>query len=358
MGFQISAQDKILLAERDIKPSKDAPVHLTYGIHKNDKVILTLSTKKDKPIDKIQIELNGKTLFSENNVSPTRTIEFTANETNFMHLYFYGKKNISIKIERVVSNDENKFFNTALYQYKNYDTSYVQYEIDSVVGYDEIHTPKEFRVIASADYESVELKKEKITLKGGAKKGYILTKPEKLIKTDNKEMKLMGYQVMITSAAGAESMWNNIGIGVDVACLAMSLFLPAAGTAAGLAVNQAFEMIGPQDGGEPVYYIITNSQKDIDKFTDNDLKTKPLAYERGLVTGYNGSWFAMDTLAIGLENLNIAVEIEVSLVVSAVYQATVWETISQDIVTVKPKTVKVKRTRQVIENKKRWNLEE
>ena len=358
MGFQISAQDKILLADRVIKPKKDAPITLTYGIHENDKVILSLSTKKDKPIREIVIKLNGKVLFSGTNVSPTKDIEFTATETNFLNFYFYGKKPIDIKIERIPSSEENILFNPSIYQYKHYDTSYVEYEIDSVIGYDEIRTPKEFRVIASAEYESVELKTEQLTLKGGDKKGYIFTKPEKLKKTDDKEMKLMGYQVMITSEAGADKMWKNIGIGVDVACLAMSLFLPAGGTAAGLAVNQAFEMIGPQDGGEPVYYIITNTQKDLDKFTDDDINTKPLAYERGLATGYSGSWFAMDTLAVGLKNLNIAVEVEVVLVVSAIYQATIWETITQDIVTIKPKTVKVKRTRQVIKNTKRWNFEE
>ncbi len=273
-----------------------------------------------------------------------------------MNLYFYGKKDINVKIERIPSSEENKLFNPSIYQYKSYDTSYVTYAIDSVVGYDEIKTPKEFRVIASAEYESVELKKEKLTLSGGAKKGYIFTKPKTQINTDDKEMKLMGYQVMITSEAGADEMWGNIGIGVDVACLAMSLFLPAGGVAAGLAVNQAFEMIGPQEGGEPVYYIITNSQKDIDYFTDDNNDTKPLAYERGLATGYSGSWFAMDTIAVGLKNLNIAVEVEVVIVVSAVYQATIWETITQDIVTVKPKIVRVDRKRQVIENKKRGIL--
>lgn len=360
-SFSLTAQDKILLADRDIKPTKDEPTHLTYGVHKGDKIIISLSTKKDKSIDKIIIEEAGNTIFSKEDVDPTKPIELTAPETNFLHLYFYSNffgQDISLKIERIPANEEVKLFNPSIYQYKKYDTSYVTYEIDSVVGYEEIRTPKTFKVIKSAEYESIALKEEKVNLDGGQKKGFIFKKPEELIKTDYKEMKLMGYQVIIMSEAGSAGMWDMIGTGVDIGCLCLSLAFPAAGTAAGLGVQTAFEMVGPQEGGEPVYYIITNDKKELDKFTDNDPDTHAAIYESGLATGYNGTWWAMDTLAIGIQNLNIAVEVDVSIAVYAIYQATIWEDIQQDIITVKPKTVKVKRVREVIENKKRWNFEE
>ncbi|MBN2891715.1 MAG: hypothetical protein JXL97_07600 [Bacteroidales bacterium] len=362
-GIKTFAQERILLADRDISPKKDAPVHLTYGVHQGDKIVLTLVTNKDKPIDKIQIEENGKVLFSQNDVSPTQTVELTAPETNFLHLYFYDRQDVSVKIERVPANDEAKFFNPTIYQYKHYDTSYLNYEIDSVVGYDEIRTPKTFKVITSADYESVEMKTQKINLKGGKKKGILLTKPKELIQTDYKEMKLMGYQIIITSEAGADKMWGYIGVGVDIGAMCLSLAVsavasPVGGAAAELAVQTAFEMIGPQEGGEPIYYMIANNDKDLAKFTDDNPDTRPSAYEFGLATGYNNTWFVMDTLAIGLQNLNIAVEVDVSVAVYAIYQSTIWEDIVEDIVTIKPKTVKVQRTRQVIQNNKRWNFEE
>ncbi len=359
MSSQILAQDKILIADRDIHPKKDAPIHLIYGVHKNDKIILTLSTKKDKPIEKISVALNGTSLYSGTSINPANTIEFTIPETNFLHLYFYNKKDISVKIERIPSAGDTTIFNPFIFKYKNYDTSYVEYEIDSVVGYDEIHTPKYFRVIASADYESIKLYEKKLTISGGDAKGILITKPKELIKTVDKEMKLIGYQITITSAAGASAMWDAIASGVDIGTMCLSLVLPAGGTAAGLGIETAFEMIGPQEGGEPVYYAIMGNQQNLDYFTSKDLNVvkKARAYEFGLATGYNATWAKMDTLAIGLKNLNIAVEVEVSVVVSAIYQSTIWENISQDIITVKPKIVRVKRTRQVIKKNIEWDFE-
>ncbi len=360
LNFSISAQDTILLADRDIKPTKDNPVSLHYGVHKGDKIIINLSTKRDKSIDYVEIGLAGDPIIDKADVDPTKPIEFTVTETNFLNFKFYSNflgQNISVKIERIPQSNDSKFFNPSIYKYKKYDTSYVTYEIDSVIDYEEIRTPKTFKVIKSAEYESVELKEQKVNLKGGSKKGYLFTKPKELIKTDYKEMKFLGYQVMIFSQAGGKSMWKYIGLGVDVGCLCMSLAFPAAGTAAGLGVQTAFEMVGPQEGGEPVYYIITNDKKELDKFTDNDPDTRASIYESGLATGYNGTWFPMDTLAIGVKNLNMAVEIDVSIAVYAIYQATIWEDIKQDIITIKPKTVKVERTREVIENKKYWGFE-
>jgi len=362
-GMFLYAQDTVLLAYRDVNPTKKDAVHLIYGVKKGDKIVISLETTKDKTIDKIQIEEAGSSLYTQSDIDPTKKIEFTAPQTNFMHLYIWNRQNIGMKIQRVPATDNDVFFNPSIYQYKSYDTSYVTFEIDSVIGYDEIHTPKKFKVITSAEYESVKLEEKKVNLKGGSKKGFLFTKPQELIKDDYKEMKFLGYQVIITSEAGADKMWGYIGVGVDIGAMCLNLAVsavasPVGGAAAELAVQTAFEMIGPQDGGEPVYYMISNSKNELDKFTDNSNDTKPSGYEFGLATGYNGTWFPMDTLAIGLKNLNISVEIDVSVAIYAIYQSTIWEDITQDIVTVKPKTVKVQRQRQVIENKKRWNFEE
>ncbi|MBN2663651.1 MAG: hypothetical protein JXR68_08365 [Bacteroidales bacterium] len=358
IGF---SQNPILLADRDVKPTKNEPEKFIFACQQADKVVITFLSNRDKPIGKIEVSERGEVLFSQEDVQTSAPLEITVPYTDFVHFNFYGTslgQNIQIKIERIPATNDGVFFNTAVQLFKKYDTSYVEYEIDSVVGYDEIRTPKTFRVIASSDYESVMLHEQKYNIKGSQKNGILLKKPQATIVTDDKELKLVGYQVIITSAAGASEMWDAIAMGVDVGCLCMQLLLPAGGTAASLGVEQAFEMIGPQEGGEPVYYAIMNDKHELDVFLDNNPDTQPLVYETGLATGYNATWFPMDTLAIGLQNLNIAVEVDVSVAVYAVYQSTVWQNISQDIITVKPKTVKVKRVRQVIANNKYWNFQE
>lgn len=358
IGF---SQNPILLADRDVKPTKNEPEKFIFACQQGDKVVITFSSKRDKPIGKIEISEKSEILFSQEDVETSSPLQITIPNTDFVHFNFYGNslgQKMQIKIERIPATNDGVFFNTAIQLFKKYDTTYIEYEIDSVVGYDEIRTPKTFRVIASSDYESVVMHEENLKLYGGDKKGILIKKPQTTIVTDDKEMKLVGFQVLISSAAGAAGMWDAIATGVDIGCLCMELLLPAGGTAASLGVEQAFQMIGPQEGGEPVYYAIMNDKKELDVFLDDNPDTQPLVYETGLATGYNATWFPMDTLAIGLQNLNIAVEVDVTVAVYAIYQTTIWQNISQDIITVKPKTVKVKRVRQVIANNKYWNFQE
>lgn len=358
-ALQIFAQDTILVTNRIISTGKEGR-RVTYGFHQGDKMIISVEVEKGKTLDGIKISTDSETLFSSGEISSFSNKELLVNQTSFVYSDFWGpnlgNRDFELTIKRIPASEEAKFHNTALQKYKTYDTTYINYEIDSVVGYDEIRTPKEFTVINDSQYESVQLSAEKYTIYGGKTKSVMVVKPEERKTTDMKDMEFLGYQILITSAAGAEAMWNNIGIGVDVACLAMNFLLPpGAGVAAGLAVKTAFEMVGPQEGGEPVYYVIMNDEKELAKFTDTDVNTNPAVFESGLATGYTGTWFPMDTLIVGMKNLNMAVEVDVSCAIYAIYQSTTYEKVSQDIVTIKPKTVKVPKTRQVITNSKVWD---
>jgi len=365
LGLKLSGQDTTLLALRDISPKKSAPTTLNYGLVEGDKIIINLSTNKNKTIDEIKISCNNKELFSKKNYNPTIPIELKITESGIVQFDFFAGtfgQDIGLKIQRIPTaitplGIKGINVNTALQEYKTYDTTFIAFEIDSVVGYEEIKTPKKFRVISNADYESTEIFTKKFNIKGLKRNHVMITKPQEKIVKDDKEMLLIGYQVLITSAAGATKMWDAIATGVDVGCLALSFVLPAGGTAAGLAVETMFSMIAPQEGGEPVYYLIMNKKSELDKFLKSDPNNRPMVFETGLATGYSGNWPVMDTLIIGLENLNTLAEVDVSVAVFAIYQATTWTTITQDIITIKPKTVKVPKQQQYIKIQKYWNYQ-
>lgn len=344
-------QEPILVADRHCKAYKKETLRLIYSFKKGDKIIISIKTKKDKKLRSFKVTQNKKVLVNKTNATSIDKMEIIVTESNWVNFNFNGPgtgREFDLKIWRIPSDESGKYFNTALQQYRKYDTTYVNYQIDSVLGYmPPIHQPQSFEVIKDVDYESVKMYEKKMNIKGVSKKSIFLTKPTDTIKRPKKEMVLLGYQILITSAAGAESMWKAISVGVDIG----SMFL---GPAAGIAAGTAFDMIAPQDGGEPVKFMIMDNKRDLAKFMDSDYNTTPLQYETGLVTGMSATWWPMDTLAIGLENLNIYAEINVSITVFAIYQSTEWHTIKTDMVTIKPKTVKLTKTRQVIENKKWW----
>ncbi len=356
-ALQTFSQEKILVADRKVSAKKDG-IRLLYAFQKGDKVIISMTVEKGKDVKGVEFNVNGNILFSASDVGSFENKEFTMPETNFFNLDFWGpnigSRDFELKIERIPASTDGKYFNTAIQQYKKYDTSYVAHEIDSVTGLKAPeYIPQTFRVISSIDYESTSLVQEKLNIKGVSKKYITVTRPQDTIITENKEMRLLGYQIIITSAAGATEMWKAIGVGVDIASM---FFSPAAGIAAGT----AFSMIAPQEGGEPVEYNIIKDEFDLNAFKDDDYKTTYSTYESGLVTGLSRTWNIWsdwNKFYIGLENLNIYAEIDVSVSVNAVYQATIYETITQNMIIVKPETVKLQREREVIENKKYYNYQ-
>lgn len=338
---------------RDLSMGRNETVHLKYGLMQGDILRLYLETDKNAEIGGIRISQNDKNLFNQQNINPENPIEITIPETGIVDFYFEGRRrgpDIKLRMMRLNQSPNAMFFNTAIQEYKHYDTSFVQYEIDSVIGYQEIREPIEFRIIANVDYESVEMITKKINLKGGRKNHVMLTKPPQTKSTEDKDMVLVGYQVLVTSEAGAQKMWDAIGVGVDIGVLALNLFPPAGGVAAGIGVDMMFSMIAPQEGGEPVYYLIMNSREELNKFLHKD--ESPMVFESGLATGYSGNWAPMDTLIVGLQNLNTLAEVDVSVAMFAIYQTTYWHTITQDKVIIRPEIVKVPRYQQIIRNTK------
>lgn len=359
--FCVSSQTQkaITIADRDFTATKKTPVHLTYGFQQGDKLLIHLSTNKKREIDLFTIVVNNKTLFEKKDFSPTDIpIEFIVPETNFVHFYFNGPllgRDISIKIERIPSNEEAKYFNTALQEYKQYVSKTQEYLEDSVVGYSEPqYVPNKFTVVNKVVYESKQLDVQTHTIRAGKTKGLVFLKPDEISNDPNKKLKFIGYQVIITSATTGEKVWKYISAGVDVGTLALSLALPVVGTVGGLAVNTAFEMIGPQKNGEPVYYAILPNQTELNNFTGNK---SCLSYETGLATGYSAQWPPYDTLAIGVKNLNVTTDVKSTIAVYAIYQASISQDINQNTVVIRPKMAQLKKQRVVIENVKKWNFQ-
>lgn len=357
----IWAQNKVLVADRDLVISKsDNSIVWSYDFKSGDKILLTHSCKKEKN----KLELQNLLITQENNqlfnkmLPGEGKIEFVVPKTGKVNFAFTSSRlftqSLNVMIERIPQKIDDEFWEIKKVFKKYYDTTIVKYEIDSVVEYKTIKTPKKFDYTANVDFFTTQIKSEKFNIKGLKNKSFSVTKPQQEIIDSRGVATFKGYQVIITSAAGADAMWKAIGTGLDIGCLAMGIIFPVGGTVASGAAYQVFDMIGPQEGGEPVYFMITDQKENLDKFLNNDNTTR--GYEFGLVTGYNATWRALDNLYIGLRNLNIAAEINVSVAVYAIYQFAYKGTVSQDIITVEPVTKKVSRQRTVITNNKKWQI--
>jgi len=348
--------DKFLLTSRTGIAFDDPAVNYYYALNEGDKIFVTLKTKNDKEMPKVQIFNNAQYLLNVTEVAPFENKEFVIPSTASYCFSFVGPRvggrNFELLVERQPANEAAKFFNTAMQIYKQYDTLTIQYNIDSVVGYTEPeYITQEMRVVDYTDFESVELYKKKFTLPQLGKAYAAVYKPQDTIIQGDKEMYLQSMQMYVTTALGSKGLWDAIEIGVDIGSIFLS---PVAGLAAGA----AFNMIGPQPGGEPVVYAIMDAVSEAEKFYTSDLTKTPIAsYEQGAATGIGYNAQPLDTLAIGVMNMSAIKEVEVTITVHAVYLVKKFKTIQTNKIVVRPVVQAVLRERQEIVNKKYWGFQ-
>lgn len=347
--------DKIFVAEHDKYITNNDPMILRFGFKAGDKVIINIETNKNRTINRLSFIGSSiieslrfgsevkKSDFSLNNFKPEHPIELTIKETGFIEFRMVGPalgRQVNIKIERIPANSDGKFFLTSFEFEKGVDSKMIEYEVDSVIGYKENIEKVSFKINKDVTYEAVPLIEKKMVIKGLKKDQLRFSKPEPTISTPEKEQKLIGFQMIISSATANTKVWSYIkaGVGVTTAFINPAL---------AIATTTYTDAIGPQEGGEPVFFAIFPDEESLNTFIGGHDRSLQVI-QQGLVTSYNQSLQLRDNYYIGFHNYNIGVDLEVVVAVYAMYETIYFEEILVDKKTIIPETVKVRRTHNAL----------
>lgn len=157
--FAVFSQTSVHVADMSFKMSSNSTEEFYYSFAEGDVLVVDFELKKGKGVDFEIVELP----------SQTKTKQFTARITNYRinvtstKVYLFrvtnglGNKLCSLSIKRIPRSQETVNFNTA-WQWKTlYDTTYITYKEDSLVGHDTVHFTESMKEVASKEMSEVVL---------------------------------------------------------------------------------------------------------------------------------------------------------------------------------------------------------
>lgn len=305
---QSRAQEKFTLYEGNLIV-RNGGYELTYALPAGDEIILSLSTVKDKKLKEVKVEsLNGtESLFDRRNATPFDGERLRISKDGVYRFFFkaggFANRLSHIKIERVPGADETKYFNSAWEYEAHYDSTLVEYQTDSLTGYAEpVLSQTELKVFNKYVYQTQTFMKEHKQLLGrmgvhnSQSKTYTFVKPTP---PNIPGVGLKHISYVVSSKIGGAKHWQAASIGTTIAATFMN-------PAAGLAANQAMQMMGPEPGGEPTRYYFSTNPED-GKTIHRMLSPKDNAKQAARVVG---NWLEGAVKDVTGQNTHIASDVD------------------------------------------------
>ncbi|MDF1547458.1 MAG: hypothetical protein P1P88_06535 [Bacteroidales bacterium] len=258
----------------------------SFAFAQGDKVQIKLSTEKDKNIKYANLRsISGTKVWSKEDVSEIdETIGISREGVYILEVVGKGLGGRMVTLELIKKPGSQMDFNPAWMKYSTYHSNEVEYNVDSVIGYNPpVVSQKLIKVFDQYLYQNVEMFNLSTQILGQAgihnsqAKGYGMgIDPTKIPRNG----KFKGYSYSLSSVLGGAKHWVIADITVSVGAMFLS-------PAAGFAAHGAMAIIGPQPGNEPVMYYVSNRKSDIDVVKEiyrpyNDGRKITNAYKEGL----------------------------------------------------------------------------
>lgn len=161
--FKLSAQTQpIDVADLTIKIGSMGSENLFYGFAEGDQIVFSFKELKGKELKDIEIiELPGHSKFMDFKSSHIENKTISVNQKAIFQFRFnngsVGGRICKVKIQRIPKSEELISFNTNWEWKTMYDTTYVPYTEDSLVGYDTTYVQKTKKDLVKIDTLVTEL---------------------------------------------------------------------------------------------------------------------------------------------------------------------------------------------------------
>lgn len=160
IGFlSVKAQDTITVVETTFKMKGNSEESLFYGFAEGDKMIVILEETQNKAIKEFEIiESPTTSKFMDINTSKvTKELSIPRNAVYEFRIKtaFMAPRTCKMTVLRIPKDETTLNFNTAWEWKTVYDTTYIPYTIDSIVGYDTIYYKETVTELASTDLSEI-----------------------------------------------------------------------------------------------------------------------------------------------------------------------------------------------------------
>lgn len=234
-----------------------------FAFAKGDKIVLKLSTEKDKNLKLVRFSKYGSpsTIWSNEKVSVVDQ-EFRIDEDGVYSFMLesggLSSKDVTLTISRLAGSGGD--YNPAWMKHHCYRKEEISYSVDTMLGYQEpVIRQKPLRVFSHYAYLNVPLFQFNKQILGQAgihnsqAVGYFMGIGQHQIPG---KAKFKCYTYSVSSVLGGAKHWAVADITVQAGAMFLS-------PAASFAANGAMGLIGPEPGSEPVQYFISTRESDL-----------------------------------------------------------------------------------------------
>lgn len=343
------------VAEMTIKVGAMSSQELYYGFAEGDSIVFNFEELKGKDLKEIDItELPGNSKFRDYRAVKVDDKRIYVNKKSVYQFKFINSaialRICKIKIQRIPKTLALVNFNTNWKWKNSWDTAYLPFTMDTIVGYDTIHHSVEEKVLAKTEQVEEILfdKNQRVENKGISKsrKNYTLLAavlPED-IKEPYKEEKNIAWAYWIGVGSEAQEAYvRNTKIFSSIASKVASTFISPL---AGLAIGIITDLVLPTKGDNVEYFLIPDRENADSflrgsNFSQFDKGNGIAAYGRNL-DRLHGTFY------IGLHNDNAIRDIDVNVKIVVIREIKTYEDREVDHPELKPKFINVNKKRMVV----------
>ena len=353
------AQTPVTVCDQTIKIGGTGEENLYYGFAEGDQIILEFES--DKELKEIQVfelvEKNSSQKYSNFKATSAQTTIYVPQKAVYQFRFKNGAvagRICKIKIQRIPESEATQRFNTG-WKFKTlYDTTYVPYTQDSLVGYDSLWYKETVREEISSYLVEEDL------LPGGRP---ITIRSEGIIQHDNPrefvQIRLPQNEntTYMTKKVKAWAYWIGVGPTAesffsknkDAVKSSISTIAGITNPIAGLAVGAVTDLIIPSgETIDPVRYAITDYENKGLFMTGNTYSYIDYGFGKGGTGRFTNQRYCQGTYYICLKNDNIHDRIDVTVKAIAVIEVKEFQDVEYDRVKVTPRYVTLHKKRMVV----------
>ena len=356
---QVFAQTPVTVCEQTIKIGGTGEENMFFGFAAGDQI--NFEFESDKELKEIQIfeliEKNSSQKYSNFKATSAKTSIYVPEKAVYQFRFkngAVGGRICKVKIQRVPESEATQRFNTTPRIKTLYDTTYVPYTQDSLVGYDSLWYKETVREEIGKRLQEEDLLPggRPITIKSA---GIIVQdNPREAVRialpineeTAYQTKKVVAWGYWIGVGTSAESVFSK---NKDNIKTAVSTVAGITNPIAGLAIGAVTDLIIPSgENIDPVRYAITDSQ-------NRDLFMNGQAYyhyDSGFGKGGSGKFIqpkmCQGVYYVCMYNENIHYRIDVTVKAVAVIEITDYQDVEYDRVKVTPRYVTLNKKRMVV----------
>ena len=357
-GVEADAQVPVVVADLNFKLKGSNPEELYYTFAENDTILIDFAVVGNaaiKSFEVIELPSNIKWSAFKQNTINQKKIHVSQKAVYLFRVDggVFGKV-CNLKISRIPINSSTEKFNTAWTWKTLYDTTFVSYDEDSLVGYDSLWYKETVKEEISSRLQEEDL------LPGGKP---VTIKSEGIIEKDNprysvriilpsneesatRSKKVIAWAYWIGVGPSAESFFSkNRDAITNTAITVAGITNPIAGLAVGAVTNL---IIPSGEGIDPVRYAITDSKNKDYFMSGYSYSCFDSGFGKGGVGRFIQPEMCQGIYYVCMKNENIHDRIDVVVKAVAVIEIKEYQDVEYDRLKITPRYVTLHKNRMVV----------